>query len=288
MLISIGKLKEYKLTNPLLLIASKEFHDGFRNRWVLSLSCIFALMAIGISYFGASASGQTGFSPLPSTMISLATLSAFLIPLISLILAYDSVVGEDEQGTLLLMMTYPVQRWQFLCGKMLGHNLILACATIIGFSLSAIITGIFSDSSNWTELFHAYGIFTAFSLVLAWIFVAIAYVISVNTAEKSKAAGVALLVWFAFVLMFDLVLLGVLVSTQGNVNDQIFPYFLLLNPIDIFRISILQSFADSDLTGLMSIAQHANLSMTTLLCGLVVWLMAPVSYAVFKFSRRTL
>lgn len=276
------------MTNPMLIVAGKEFHDGLRNRWVLSVSCIFAILSVGLSYFGAAASGQTGFSSLPSTMISLATLAVFLIPLIALILAYDSIVGEEERGTLLLLMTYPVQRWQFLCGKMLGHGLILALATAIGFSMSALITGLFSSNTNWMELLAAYSFFILFSLLLGWIFIALAYTVSVSANDKSKAAGIALLVWFSFVLMFDLLLLGLLVATQGNVNGQLFPYLLLLNPTDIYRLVIIQFFADNTLTGLMSVAQHARLTFPLLVSGMLLWLLMPLVYAVVRFNRRTL
>src|SRR5690554_3673247 len=218
--------------NHLLIITAKEFRDGLRNRWVLSLSVLFAVMAIGLSYFGAAASGQAGFSSLPTTMVSLATLVVLLIPLIALMLAYDSVVGEEERGTLLLLISYPVQRWQFICGKMLGHGLTLACAIAIGFALSAVVTGLFSDSAGWVALLQAYGFFTLFSILLGWVFIAMAYMVSVHAREKSGAAVMALLLWFIFVLMFDMLLLGILVTTQGNVNEVLFPFLLLLNPAE--------------------------------------------------------
>jgi Cu-processing system permease protein len=42
--------------------------------------------------------------------------------------------------------------------------------------------------------------------------------------------------WFFFVLVFDLLLLGALVSTSGHYGADIFAYLLLLNPTDVFRI----------------------------------------------------
>ena len=52
-------------------------------------------------------------------------------------------------------------------------------------------------------------------MLLGWTFIGFAYLISVSVAEKSKAAGIALVVWFVFVIVFDLALLGVLVGTGG-------------------------------------------------------------------------
>ena len=35
----------------ILTVANKEFHDGLRNRWLISITLIFALLSIGsVSY----------------------------------------------------------------------------------------------------------------------------------------------------------------------------------------------------------------------------------------------
>jgi len=272
----------------ILTVANKEFHDGLRNRWVMSISLIFALLATGLAYFGAAASGQAGFTNLSTTLVSLASLAVFVIPLIALMLAYDGVVGEDESGTLLLLMTYPLSRWQLVLGKMMGHWMIMAFSTIVGFGLSAIIMGVFSDSTTWTELIKAYAFFISFSILLGWIFIAIATMISASVAEKSKAAGLSLIVWFIFVFMFDLSLLGLLVGTEGNVNATLFPYLLLLNPTDIFRLIIINFFAQQQLTGLMAVAQQAQIAMPTLIASLLAWFIAPVLAAVALFNKRKL
>jgi len=274
--------------HAILTVANKEFHDGLRNRWVMSISIIFALLATGLAYFGAAASGQAGFTNLSTTLVSLASLAVFVIPLIALMLAYDGIVGEDESGTLLLLMTYPLSRWQLLVGKMVGHWIILAFSTLIGFGLSAIIMGLFSNNTSWQELIGPYAFFIAFAILLGWIFIAIAYMISAAVVEKSKAAGLSLIVWFIFVFMFDLSLLGLLVGTEGNVNAQLFPYLLLLNPTDIFRLIIIDFFANQQLTGLMAIAQQAQFSTFTLILSLIIWLLTPVACAIALFSKRKL
>ncbi|VTM08557.1 transmembrane protein [Pseudomonas aeruginosa] len=89
-------------------IARKELADGLRNRWLLAISLLFALLSVGIAWFGAAAAGQVGFTSVPATVASLTSLATFLMPLIALLLAYDAIVGEEEGGTLLLLLTYPL------------------------------------------------------------------------------------------------------------------------------------------------------------------------------------
>ena len=124
--------------NQIWNIARKEFSDGLRNRWLLAISLLFAVLAVGIAWLGAAASGQLGFTSIPATIASLASLATFLMPLIALLLAYDAIVGEDEGGTLMLLLTYPLGRGQILLGKFVGHGLILALAVLIGFGCAAL------------------------------------------------------------------------------------------------------------------------------------------------------
>ncbi len=273
--------------NAIFTVAAKEFRDGLRNRWILAISIIFAILAIGLAYFGAAAAGQVGFTSLSTTIVSLASLAVFIIPLIALMLAYDGVVGEDENGTLLLLLTYPLSRWQLLLGKMAGHGAIMAFSTLIGFGAAALMMGSFSNTP-WPELIAAFGLFILASVLLGWVFIAFAYIISTSVTEKSKAAGMALIVWFLFVLVFDLGLLGLLVGTQGDVDAQLLPYLLLLNPTDIFRLVTINYFANEQISGLMAIAHHAQFSTATLMLALLVWLAVPMATALLIFNRRSL
>jgi len=273
--------------NKILIVAKKEFRDGLRNRWVAGISIVLALFAMGISYFGTAASGSVGFASLSTTVVSLSSLAIFLIPLIALILAYDSIVGEDEQGTLILLLTYPLQRSQLMAGKFIGHAGIMALATFIGFGSAGFLIAIFSPLASIEELLTSYSVFIVSSILLGWVFVAMAYLISVTSNEKSRATGVALIVWFAFVFVFDLLLLGVLVATGGGVGDGVFSYLLLLNPTDIFRLINLSSFEATQVqSGLASIAEQGLIQPVVLFVSLFAWLLVPYWLAVWRFNKR--
>ncbi len=146
-------------------IARKELADGLRNRWLLAISLLFALLSVGIAWFGAAAAGQVGFTSVPATVASLTSLATFLMPLIALLLAYDAIVGEEEGGTLLLL-TYPLGRGQLLLGKFLGHGLILALATLIGFGSAALAILVLVPEVEAAILLGAFGRFMGSSLLL--------------------------------------------------------------------------------------------------------------------------
>ena len=273
----------------ILTVALKEFHDGLRNRWVIAITLIFILLSIGLAYFGAAASGQVGFTPLSTMIVSLASLAVFIIPIIALMLAYDTIVGEREQGTLLLLLTYPLSRSQLVLGKFFGKTLIMALSSLIGFSSSAILIGLFADSIDKTELIYAFALFILSATLLGAVFIALAILISIIVSEKSRAAGLALIVWFVFVLIYDLGLLGILIVTKGAVGASYFPYLLLMNPTDIFRLINLSGFEAAQVqAGLMSLANAEILTPSVLLMALVVWIIVPLLIAIGLFKRQSL
>ena len=273
--------------NAVWNMARKEFSDGLRNRWLLAISVLFAVLAIGIAWLGAAASGQLGFTSVPATIASLASLATFLMPLIALLLAYDAIVGEDESGTLLLLLTYPLGRGQILLGKFVGHGLILALATLIGFGCAMLAIAVLVDNVELSLLLWAFGRFMASSTLLGWGFLGLAYVLSSASAEKSTAAGLALGVWFFFVLVFDLVLLALLVLSEGQFNPKVLPWLLLLNPADIYRLINLSGFEPGASTaGVLTLGSDLPMPGSMLWLCLSLWVAVPLGSAWLLFRRR--
>ncbi len=271
----------------ILIVAGKEFRDGLRNRWILSITLVFALLAMGLAWFGAAASGEVGFTRVSTTIVSLASLGVFIIPLIALMLAYDTVVGEDEKGTLLLLMTYPLSRTGLLAGKFLGHGAMLALATVAGFGIAAVLILLLAEEATLANLTGPFALFIVSAVLLGWSFLALACLISVVTREKARAAGLALLVWFLFVLVYDLALLGLLVGTEGRLGGGLFRVLLLLNPTDVFRLVNFTAFEDTAVSsGLLTVFAEHSFSPVLLLGILLGWTIVPLAVASALFAAR--
>lgn len=271
----------------ILHIARKEFSDGLRNRWMLAISLLFAILAVGIAWFGAAASGQVGFTSIPATIASLASLATFLMPLIALLLAYDAIVGEEEGGTLMLLLTYPLTRSQLLLGKFLGHGFILGLATLLGFGSAAVAIAILVPDVPFMLLLTSFTRFIVSSTLLGLVFLAFAYVLSSQAKEKSTAAGLALGVWFLFVLVFDLALLTLLVVTEGKISPELLPWLLLLNPTDIYRLINLSGFAAGGQgLGVISLGNDLPVGQVMLWGCLLVWVAVVLALAHWRFAKR--
>jgi Cu-processing system permease protein len=273
------------MMSTILTVAGKEFQDGLRNRWLVSTTLIFTILSLGLTYFGGASSGTIGLAPLSTTVASLASLAVFLIPLIALLVSYDSFVGEQESGTLLLLLTYPISKTQLLLGKFFGQGSIIALAIFLGFGSSAVLLFIQGQSSAVITAFTTF-IFSAILLGLS--FTAIAYLISLSVTEKSKAAGLALIVWFFFALAFDLALLAMLVGVEEGVSQQGLTQLMMLNPADIFRLVNISGLDNSDVNGALAIVIKSSLSQSQLFLIQAAWVILPLVVANYIFKMKSL
>ncbi|PVZ68995.1 ABC transporter permease subunit [Pelagibaculum spongiae] len=273
--------------HAIITVAQKELLDAVRNRWIISVAVVLALLAVGIAWFGAAASGQVGFVSLSSTLASLSSLAVVIIPLIALLMAYDALVGEAERGTLLLLLSYPLSRYQLLLGKLLGQGSALFLATFSGFSVAAIIMGVLGDQTDWPALIKGFLLLISSASLLGWIFIAFALLFSSLVVEKSRAAAAALLGWLFFVIIFDLGLLGILVMSQGQLDSEVFPWLMLLNPTDLFRLVNLQYLGDMKmLGGVLATASSASFSIVFLFSVMLGWLVSLTGLSLWIFGRK--
>jgi Cu-processing system permease protein len=134
-------------------------------------------------------------------------------------------------------------------------------------------------------LLHYFG-FMLSSVLLGMAFLSLAVMVSVFAADRTRASGMAIALWFFFVLVFDLLLLGALVVSGGQWGGDILPYLLLANPADVFRI--LNIFSLSDVRSLYGLATVFPPALANpWLLGLVMlgWIVAPLGVATWRFRR---
>jgi Cu-processing system permease protein len=265
-----------------LAIAGKEFRDRIRNRWVLAVALVFTVFALVIAYFGGAQQGTVGFRSIEFTIASLVSLVIYLVPLIALLLGFDAIVGERERGSLDLLLSMPITRVELLLGKYLGLAAALTASTLVGFGSVALLLLPQLDGS---ALFHYVG-FMFSSVLLGLSFLSLAVTVSVFAVDRARASGLAIALWFFFVLVFDLLLLGALVVTGGSYGGEIFPYLLLLNPADVFRVLNVFSLAEvRSLYGLATVFPEALASPGLLGAVMLGWIVAPLALASWRFRR---
>lgn len=265
------------------ILAEKEIRTGIRNRWVLTATLLLAVFALTLAFLGAAPTGEVKVTPLAVTVVSLSSLSIFLLPLLALLLSHDAIVGEAERGTLALLLAYPVARWQVVVGKFLGQVAILAFATICGFGaagLALYLSGE-TDATAWPAFLKLVGT----SVLMGASFIAIGLLVSSLVKERSTAGGVAIGLWLGFVVIWDMALLGVLVADQGQVvTARGVKLLLLLNPTDAYRLFNL---AGQSVSGLTGIDVASGPAPHLLLVSLFAWVALPLGLTILRFARST-
>ncbi|WP_442755192.1 ABC transporter permease subunit [Methylocystis sp. JAN1] len=270
-------------------IAEKEIREGMRNHWIVATTLLLATLSLALAFIGSAPTGTVKASALDLIVVSLSSLTSFLIPLIGLLIAYEAIVGELERGTLLLLLSYPAARWEVLAGKFLGHLAILCFATLFGYGAAALVVatrGAITTQESWLAFLAMIGS----SIMLGAVFVAIGYAISVQAASRGAAAAAAVGVWLLFVLLYDMALLGILVADKGDhIGARALNALLLLNPADIYRLFNLSAFANvSLLSGMSGLAKNIHLRAPVLLGGLLIWIVVPLLIASVAFGRKEL
>ncbi len=276
--------------NRIWTLVIKESRDGYRNRWVVMLTLVMTLLALTLSLLGSTPTGTTSISPLAVTVVSLSSLSIFFIPLIALLLAYDSVVGEAERGTLILLLTYPVSRTEVILGKFIAHLFLLTIAIVIGYGIAGLTISFAGEYGFADQEWESFLRLLLSSVLLGAVFLSIGYMISVAVKERTTAAAVAIGIWLLFVLLYDMGLLALLAAgSDGGINGELVKWLMLINPTDSYRMFNLTSSSDTALlSGMAGLSSEHRVSDTSLILIMLSWTIAPLVAAIAIFKRRQL
>ena len=189
---------------------------------------------------------------------------------------------------MLLLLTYPVARWQVILGKFFGHMMILLAAVVVGYGGAAVITVLFTD--NGIDGWQAYASMMGSTLLLGAVFIALGYLVSILVRERSTAAGAAIVLWLIFVVLYDLGLLGLLLADhEQRIGQSLFSMLMLVSPADTYRLLNLTAFdAVGQAAGIAGVAARSGFGVPLLLGLMLMWVVVPLAATMAIFHRREL
>lgn len=250
-------------------VAQLELLIARRNMWVATSVILMALFSVVLTLAGGAPTGSLGVDPLMVAVTSITTLSVYLIPLIGLLLSFDAIAGEAERGTLALSLTYPLSRGEILIGKFLAHFAVLSFAVAVGLLLTAGLT-IARYGAGDLSFMPLAKLFVT-SLALGAAFLGVGYIVSAKVRQTGVASGIVILIWLICVVLYDLGLLGALVADGGGTfTKSIFPWLLVANPADAFRLINMPAETVSDLASGISAAGGVS-GLVGQLTSLLLW-----------------
>jgi len=268
-----------KPTEACWTIARKELADGLRSRWIWTVAALLATSVLVIVFFGTAPAGVTGVAKNGAVIASLMNLTVYLVPLLALVLGCGAIIDEKRRGTLDLILAYPLSPADYFLGTFLGYTLALSIAIVCGLAPSGLVLRF------WSEMdLRPYLQLTSLALMLGVAFLALSFLVSLLARDRGRAVVSSVFVWICAVLVFDLLLLGLLVLSEGTIPNTVVTALLLLNPTDVFRILCFQ-WIEGAASPLGLAAVMPFVPPTALLAmALVLWMAVPlgVSYAIFR------
>lgn len=268
---------ERRSLRQIVTVAHTEYRLAMRSRWALALAGLFVLFGTMLATFSGSAVGPEGME---RVIASLTSLAVYLVPLAALAFGYDAVVGRDEQGWLEVVFSLPVSRARVVTGTYLGRLVVLAGATILGFGFVGLLLIREFGVTYWASFLA----FLGGAVAVGAAFLALSLLVSTVAHEKTHALGLALLVWVWFVLIHDLLALGVVAAF--SLSDTVLTGFVLANPAGVFRVLVLSQLGTTAGSGFTAALSTTSLSTGLLVASLLAWCVVPVAAAAVLVRRR--
>ena len=138
---------------------------------------------------------------------------------VAILLTFDAISGERENGTLALVLSNAVSRVGVLAGKFLGAFIVIVIPLLIGILLSALIVSLSGnvsvDGDEWARI----GLMVALSFIYIALFIGLGLAISSHVTHSSTSLVVLLLIWIVLVVLIPNTF-GTVVSTLHTVPTQ--------------------------------------------------------------------
>ncbi len=270
-----------KLSSAIWIVARNELSARLRNRWVWTVCALLVFCVVSIAYFGSAPVGVAGTQQSGAALTSLTNLVNYLVPLLALLLGSGALIDEKQRGTLDLLLVYPLSTTELFVGTFAGFALALVTAVVTGLAVSGGVLLFWLDIPV-TE----YAAIVMTSLALGVSFLATAFLLSILAREPARAMATSILVWIFFVFLFDLLLIGTLIASKGDVSGTLFRTLLLLNPADVFRMLSFQ-WIDGAMPSIGMAAAGAEPPSTALLWAVMAaWIAGPAGLGLWVFRRR--
>ena len=282
----VGRRERWISPRTVLLLARKELRDSHRNRWFITYTAAFAVLAIGLAYLSRVGTAMSGFAGFGATAASLVNLVLLIVPLMGLTIGAAAIAPERERGTLAYLLAQPISRAELFLAKYLGLAAALAGSLAIGFGVSAFALAHGSDPRQ-VRLFLT---LVALAVVLGLAMLSVGMLISTLARRPAAATGAAIMAWLLIVFVGDLGLMGSAVLFRLRASSLLLAS--IANPAQCFKIAVIGSYdATLDVlgpAGLYASNTFGTALLPVLFACLAAWVVLPLVTALGLFLRRPL
>lgn len=274
------------VSNLILNMAKKEIMDNLRNKWIIIITILFAILTLLASYAGSYFS-KGEWQDLQATVIAMSGLVQIFISIIGLMLGYAAIVGEIERGSMGPLLSLPIKRLEIILGKLVGLGSVLTITILLGFGIAGVYIGLNVQDVNYGE----YLVFIGASILMGLVFLSLGLFLSSLFKKRSTAMGAAIFVWFLFAIIWQLIMVTVVIAAGliNNLSSNSFPdwYFGIqnINPLQSYStlISINIGSLQQDIGSFVGYPEF--ISNEFLIGILILWIIVCISISIWRFNK---
>jgi len=259
-----------------LHVARKDFADAVRSKMFWALSVVMLLLASVGMYVPQAVESE------PSATDGVAVLTGVMtvvVPIIALVVGYMAIVGERQTGSLRMVLSLPLKRWEVLLGKLAGRTAVMVVPILLGFALAIPIVLFLYGSLPGSE----YGEFVTTVVAVGAVFVAIAVGISGSVASRGRALALVVGIYLLFESFWELIPLGLYYAANGELPSEDVPTWMEA----INRASPVQAVtaASEGLWNGISTSEPLVLQEWFAAIIVVLWIAIPLGIGYLRFER---
>jgi ABC-type transport system involved in multi-copper enzyme maturation permease subunit len=210
--------------NPMFTIAAKDIRDATRDRFLRITTGFLVLAALTALITGAIAlaTDVATYDAAKATLLALGKSAAAIKPpefypmrllrgaieqieivgaAIAILIGFRAAASERGRQTLALILTRPLNRWQFIGGKMLAGVGLLGFGLAVVLGLCAILLHLMSGVGLTGNDIARIGLVWAVSAVYMTSFFLAAFVLTLHLPRPSIALLIAFALWLVIVLV---------------------------------------------------------------------------------------
>jgi len=270
-------------------IIRKDVQDSVRSGVLLAITLLFVLVA-GFWAAIQHVPPIYGESDIPTSTLALLNSMgqpmAFFVPLLGLGIAYNSIVGERESGSIKLALGLPNSRRDIVFGKFIGRSIVLAVAILTAFLVVAVIALLTYESFAAVE-FVLYTVMTVF-YGLVYVAIGIGFSSTVNSQPTALAGATGLYVlfqlgWDAVTAVLQTVTVGWVPPESGPPDWVVLVY--VLNPTAAMEYATQAIIPEFDAITAYPASDAFYLQDWVGFPILAAWLLLPLGFGYRTFAR---
>lgn len=299
-----------------ILVARREWKLLRRSRAAGGAAVLLFAVAWLPPLLLAARAGNLGLAPFGEVAPLALAVAGVILPLLALLAGADVLAGEIQDGSLVPVVTLPISRSACYMGKVAGLVSMLGVVYAAAFGSAILAMAAVHGSGEMAD----YLVVVVAGFLLSLCCLGIGTALAAGGRGRVRAYAAALAMWMLLVFAVDAVLLTAVVAlappapdqigqhghdelagagtaegapaagdSPGNDSATLSAWVMLLDPVDLFRLSVLQAGprlrSQWAMTGLGADGYAAWLR---LLVGWLLWAAIPVALGLRRFRGAAL